>query len=60
MKLTMWRVIVVLNYVHEFSGKIVIYSCYMKPVRDTNSDPGLPGKRLALLLMNMPEAVDST
>ena len=40
MKLTMWRVIVVLNYVHEFSGKIVIYSCYMKPVRDTNSDPG--------------------
>ena len=32
----------------------------MKPVRDTNSDPGLPGKRLALLLMNVPEAVDST
>ena len=60
MKLTMWRVIVVLNYVHEFSGKIVIYSCYMKPVRDTNSDPGLPGKMLALLLMNVPEVVDST
>ena len=60
MKLTMWRVIVVLNYVHEFSEKIVIYSRYMKPVRDTNSDPGLPGKMLALLLMNVPEAVDST
>ena len=38
----------------------MIYSCYVKPVRDTNSDPGLPGKMLALLLMNVPEAVDST
>ena len=38
----------------------MIYSCYMKSVRDTNSDPGLPGKILARLLMNVPEAVDTT
>ena len=38
----------------------MIYSCYMKPVRDTNSAPGLPRKILALLLMNVPEAIDTT
>ena len=38
----------------------MVYSCYMKPVRDANSDPGLPEKILALLLMNVPEAVDTT
>lgn len=46
MKLTKWRVIVVLNYVHEVSGKIVIYSCYMKPVRDTIVILGYLGKYL--------------
>ena len=38
----------------------MIYPCYMKPVRDTNSDPGSPVKIPALLLMNVPEAVDTT
>ena len=58
MKLTMWLVIVVINMYTKFREKIVIYSCYMKPVRDTNNDPELPVKKLALLLMNVLEAVD--
>ena len=54
----MWLVIVVINMYTKFREKIVIYSCYMKLVRDTNYDPELPVKKLALLLMNVLEAVD--
>ena len=54
----MWLVIVVINMYTKFREKIVIYSCYMKLVRDSNNDPELPVKKLALLLMNVLEAVD--